>query len=61
VKGIGELFCHEHWLEVLWIDSGEAPISLFGVDIAVSSQGIRLCTKFTRLETNDQIERAEVF
>jgi len=56
VKGIGELFSHEHQLEVLWIDSGEAPIPLFGVDVPASSQGVRLCTKFTRSETNDQVE-----
>jgi len=61
MKGIGELFNHEHQSEVLWINSGEAPIPLFGVDVPASSQGVRLCTKFTRLETNDQIERGEVF
>jgi len=61
VKGIGELFSHEHQLEVLWIDLGKAPIPLFGVDVPESSQGIRLCTKFTRSEMNDQIERGEVF
>jgi len=46
----------EHWLGVLWIDLGEAPIPLFGVDIPASSQGVRLCAKFTRSEMNDQIE-----
>jgi len=61
VKGIGELFSCEHQLEVLWIDSGEAPIPLFGVDIPASSQGVGLCTKFTRSETNDQVKRGEVF
>ena len=37
MKGVGELFCGEHWLKVLWVDSGEAPIPLFGVDIPLSS------------------------
>ena len=36
-KGVGELFCGEHRSEVLWVDSGEAPIPLFGVDIPSSS------------------------
>jgi len=61
MKGIGELFSREHRLEVLWIDSGEAPIPLFGVDVPASSQGVRLCAKFTRSETNDQVKRGEVF
>jgi len=56
VKGIGELFCREHQSEILWIDLGKAPIPLFGVDVPASSQGVGLCTKLTRSETNDQIE-----
>ena len=36
-KGVGELFHGEHQLEVLWVDLGEAPIPLFGVDIPSSS------------------------
>jgi len=55
-KGISELFSREHWSEVLWVDSGEAPIPLFGVDVPASSQGVGLCAKFTRSEMNDQIK-----
>ena len=60
VKRVQELFSREHWSEVLWIYSGEAPIPLFGVDVPSSSQGIRLSTKLTGSEADNQIELAEV-
>ena len=60
MKQVQELFSCEHWSEVLWIHSGEAPMPLFGVDVPSSSQGIGLSTKLTRSEGDNQIELAEV-
>ena len=47
-------------MKILWVDSGEALIPLFGVDVPLSSQGVGFSTKFPGSETNDQIELTEV-
>ena len=60
MKRVGELFGCEHQTKILWVDSGEALIPLFGVDIPSSSQGIGFSTEFPGSETNDQIELTEV-
>ena len=60
MKRVQELFSHEHQSEVLWIHSGKALIPLFGVDVPSSSQGVRLSTKLTGSEANNQVELAEV-
>ena len=46
----------EHQAKILWVDSGEALIPLFGVDVPSSSQGIGFSTEFPGSEMNDQIE-----
>ena len=51
----------EHWLEVLGVDPGIATIPLSGVDVPSSSQGIRLSTKFARVEVDNQVKLAVEF
>ena len=60
MKRVGELFRREHQVKILWVDSGEALIPLFGVDVPSSSQGVGFSTKFPWSEMNDQIELTEV-
>ena len=43
----------------MWIDVSIVLISLFGVDIPVSSEGIRLSSKVSRAEANDKVELGE--
>ena len=40
----------------MWIDASIVLIPLFGVDIPVSSEGIRLSSEVSRVEGNDKVE-----
>ena len=60
MKRVGELLRSEHWVKILWVDSGEALIRLFGVDVPSFSQGVGFSTEFPGSEMNDQIELTEV-
>ena len=55
-EGSNELFLGKDWATVLWIYSTVGVISLFKVDVPLSSQCIRFSTEFTGSEANDQIE-----
>jgi len=46
MKGVSQLFLSEHWPEILWINSSES---------------IWLGTKFSRMETNDEVKLREEF
>ena len=46
-------------MEVVWIDASIVLIPLFGVDVPVSSEGIRLSSKASGVETNDEVELGE--
>jgi len=56
VKGIRELFLSEHQPKILGVNLGIATIPLFGVDVPLSSESVRLDTKFSGMETNDKIK-----
>ena len=43
---------------VMWVDASVVPILLFGVDVPVSSQGIRFRTKSSRSEMDNEVELA---
>ena len=43
----------------MWIDTRVVLIFLFGVDIPVSSEGIRLSSEVSRMEMNDEVELGE--
>ena len=43
----------------MWIDASVVLIPLFGVDVPVSSEGIRLCSEASGAETNDKVELGE--
>jgi len=53
------LFLSEHWPEILWINTSVATIPLFGVDVPSSSESVRLGTKFSGTEMNDEVELRE--
>ena len=46
-------------MEVVWIDMGVVLIPLFGVDIPASSVSIRLSSKASGVEVNDEVELGE--
>ena len=46
-------------MEVVRIDASIVLIPLFGVDVPVSSEGIRLSSKVSGVETNDKVELGE--
>ena len=58
-QGQSELFLCKDWMEVVWIDASVVLIPLFGVDVPVSSEGIRLSSEASRVETNDKVELRE--
>jgi hypothetical protein len=47
-------------MEIMGISSSVVLIPLFGVDVPVSSEGIRLGSEFTRMETDNEIELVEI-
>ena len=61
MEGQCQLFGSETGLVVLRIDSGIVAIPLFKIDIPLSSKGIGLGSKFSRMETNNEVESREVF
>ena len=42
LEGCSKLFLHKHWPEIVRIDTSVVLIPLFGIDVPVSSEGIRL-------------------
>ena len=58
-EGHGELLFGKDRMTVLWISIGV--ISLFRVDVPLSSQCVRFCAEPTGSELNSQIELSEVF
>ena len=46
-------------MEVVWIDASIVLISLFGVDVPVSSEDIRLSSEASGMEVNDEVELGE--
>ena len=59
MKRVRELFLSEHRPKILGVNPGVATIPLFGVDVPSSSEGVRLGTKFSGMETNDKIKLGE--
>ena len=54
------MFLGEHWFEVVWIYVSVVPIPLFGVDVPMASEGIRLCSEASRVEADGKVELGEV-
>ena len=50
----------EHWFEVVQIYASVVPIPLFWVDVPTASEGIRLCSKASRVEADGEVELGEV-
>ena len=48
-----ELLSCENQGKVLRVDTGEALIPFFGIDVPVSSERVGFCAKFTGAEVND--------
>jgi len=48
----GELITAEYQFEVVWVGLGVVPIPFFRVDIRAASQGVRLLSLFSWLETD---------
>ena len=46
----------KHWPEIIRVNTGIATIPLFGVDIPLSSKGIRLFSEFPRVEVDNKIK-----
>jgi len=55
-----KLFLSEDRFEVVRIDYGVASISLFRINIPLSSESIWFCAKMTRVEFDNKIELGEV-
>ena len=43
----------------MWIDASVVLIPLFGVDVPLSSEGIRFSSKASGVEVNDEVELGE--
>jgi len=56
-----KLFLSEDGFEVVRVDCGIASISLFRIDVSLSSESVRFGAKTTRTEPNDKVELGEVF
>ena len=54
-------YLNKYWVIVLWINTGIVAIPLFKVDVPSSSECIRFGAKFSRMETNNEVETGEVF
>ena len=61
MEGQCQLFRSEYGLVVLRIDSGIVTIPLFKIDVPSSSKSIRLGSKFSRMEMDDEVESGKVF
>ena len=55
-----KLFLSEDWFEVVRVDYSIASISLFRIDIPLSSESIWFGAKITRVEPDDKVELGEV-
>ena len=54
------MFLSEDGLEVVRVDCSIASISLFRIDIPLSSKSIQFCAKMTRAEPDDKVELGEI-
>ena len=54
------MFLSKDRFEVMRVDCGVASISLFRIDIPLSSESIQFCAKTTRVEPDNKIELREV-
>ena len=54
------MFLSKDRFEVMRVDCGVASISLFRIDIPLSSESIQFCAKMTRVEPDNKIELREV-
>jgi len=55
-----KLFLNEDRLEVVKIDCGIASISLFRIDVPLSSESVQFGTKMIRVEPDNKVELEEV-
>jgi len=55
-----KLLLSRDWFEVVKVDYGIASISLFRVNIPLSSESVWFGAKITRMEPNDKIELEEI-
>ena len=55
-----KLLLSEDWFEVVRVDCGIASISLFRIDIPLSSKSIQFGVKTTRMEPDSKIELREI-
>ena len=55
------MFISENQVIVLWIDLSIAGIPLFWIDVPSSSKRIRLGSKLSGTEPNDEVECAKIF
>ena len=58
-EGCSELLLCEYRAEIMRVDASVVLIPLFGIDIPVSSEGIRFHAKSSRMEMDDHIELGE--
>jgi len=56
MERISELFLSEHRPKILRVNLGIATIPLFGVDVPLSSENVRLGTEFSRMEMNVKVK-----
>ena len=54
------MFLNENGLEVVRVDCGIVSISLFRIDVPLSSESIQFCAETTRAEPDDKIELGEI-
>jgi hypothetical protein len=50
------LFLCKDWVKIMWIDCSIAIIPPFWVDVPLSSESVRLCSKMSGTEANDKVE-----
>src|SRR5882724_3935683 len=60
-EGRCQLLGSEYRVIVLWIDTGIVAIPLFKIDVPSSSKCVRFGSKFSRTETDYEIESGKVF
>ena len=56
-----KLFLSKDWFEVVKVDCSIASISLFRIDILLSSKNIQFSAKITRMKSNDKVELRKLF
>ena len=55
------MFLSEDWFEVVMVDCDIASISLFRIDILLSSENVQFGSKMTRMEPDNKIELRKIF